>query len=376
MKVTDIYGMAPPRAVTYSRAVECVNPELVMGVELETENCQSTTDVILSEAAARSKIQITTDGSLRGVAYEFITNPMTSKHLLPALDDFFAMTKFNDNNYTDRCSVHVHVNCTDLELEMIGSLALIYTVVEDILFEFVGRDRDSNIYCIPWNQCRMHYDLIQRFLSASDSTLKNWSKYTALNLIPLRTLGTVEFRQMHGTADMEKLTKWINIIGAMFKAAKEIELNNLIPMIKELNTTSQYEAFFNRVLGGQLPYTEVYRQKMEEGVILAKFTLVNKSDKSVKQSKTKAVEKLQLVEAPVEGPPRAGAGYRAAQLQALLADNDIVRRNELADPFRGLYADVGALEARYIQERDNARNRIIPAPPQVGAWVDDAEEIE
>ena len=274
MNVHDCFGVAAPRVRSLKMAMECVNPSLVIGLELETEKCEGDGGWY-EDSVKKLNFQVKTDGSLRGNAFEFISLPMRSDQALGALDAFFTATQFNEDNYSDRCSVHVHVNCTDMEFEQISSLALLYTTMEEILFEFVGHNRDSNIYCIPWNQCRAHLNLVQNFLSDGGSVLRRWSKYTALNLLPLSTLGTVEFRQMHGTADMKKLTTWINIIGAMFAYAKTVELKDLIEQIKDLNTTSQYEVFFNRVLAMQLPYTDKYKEKLEEGIILAKYSLMN-----------------------------------------------------------------------------------------------------
>jgi hypothetical protein len=279
MNISEQFGCNYPNVPKYSREVECINPELVIGLELETENCNRHGITKIDKMANQTHFTIETDNSLRGSAYEFISLPMRSRNAIAAMEDFIKGCGFDDQNYSDRCSVHVHVNCTDLELSAVSSLALIYTVFEEILFEFVGHDRESNIYCVGWNQCRAHYDLIQNFLSDGGAVLRRWNKYTALNLIPLHTQGTVEFRHMHGTADISKLTTWINIIGSMFKVAKEETLNNLITQVRELNTSSQYEAFFTRVLGSQLPYNEAYRQKMEEGVIFAKFTLMNMTEK-------------------------------------------------------------------------------------------------
>lgn len=280
MKVVDVWGVSPPTVYEHKESVVCVNPELVIGYELETENCTASASGY-TKIGDKTNFGVTVDNSLRGSAYEFISRPMKSKHALSALGEFLKQTGFNPANYTDRCSVHVHVNCTNLELEQVSAISLLYTVFEEILFEFVGHDRDSNIYCVPWNQCRMHFDLVQNFLADSNSVLRRWNKYTALNLLPLHTQGTIEFRQMHGTADMEKLTTWTNIIGAICKAAVEISLNDLIAQIKDLNNTSQYEAFFMQTLASQLPYNEVYRMKMEEGVIFAKFTLMNMTEKKV-----------------------------------------------------------------------------------------------
>lgn len=285
--IKEIFGMRVPAPWALKGAVECANPDLMMGVELEVENCQNGQDWY-QDRTGKFGWTTTVDNSLRGVnvttganagingnAFEFISKPMKSSTLLYSMEEFFKVTGFNDKNYTDRCSVHVHVNCTDLTPDQISSVALVYSVVEDILFRFVGQDRENNIYCLPWSQCRMNHDMVDKITSNVDRTSRSWQKYTALNLIPLRSQGTVEFRQMHGTADMKKLTTWINLIGCIFKYGTTTELTELIKEIKALNSTSEYEVFFGRVLGNYLPYTTDYRASLEGGIISAKYGLIN-----------------------------------------------------------------------------------------------------
>lgn len=280
MKLVEVLtDIRIPKPFKYGKEIDCANPNLLIGLELETENCRRIGREVSTGDIERLGFQTATDGSLRGTAFEFISRPMAMKHALASLTDFFELTKFDERNYSDRCSTHVHVNCTDLTLEQISNVALVYQVVEEILFEFVGHNRESNIYCIPWNQCRNHHRLVSNFLAEPRHTLKGWNKYTALNLLPLMILGTVEFRQLDGTSDMKRLTTWINLIGSIFKYATKMELNNLTQVVKELNTTSHYEHFFTEVLGGYLPYNELYRAKLEEGVILAKFGLVSTKSK-------------------------------------------------------------------------------------------------
>lgn len=343
-QLTKFFRVGAPRVETYPRTVDCVNPSLVIGLELETENCQRLNTDRWIEGAHRHQFRVDRDGSLRGSAYEFISNPMQSRHALPALQDFLTWAQFNEENYSDRCSVHVHVNCTDMEMEQISNVALLYTVAEEIMFEFVGRHRESNIYCIPWSHCRAHYDLIQYFLSRPAEQLKRWNKYTALNLIPLSSYGTVEFRQMHGTADFGKLQQWINMIGAIFAMAKSVELKDLIAEIKSLNTTSQYEGFFQRMLGGQLPYNETYRQKMEDGVIFAKYSLISMNKKS-KGSAPKVAEEVTVdIEAQEQVVPAAApmGQYTAYDMMTLVGaqgrtefrDAELTRRlNEINNRF-------------------------------------------
>jgi len=245
------------------------------------------------------------------------------KHALAALSDFFKYTKFTEENYSDRCSVHVHVNCTNMRMEQISSVTLLYTIAEEILFEYVGHYRDTNIYCIPWSDCRAQFDLVSEFLGNPTTHLKSGISTRPLNLLPLTTQGTMEFRQMHGTSDHAKLTRWINIIGGMFKTAMEVPMDDLVKEIKTLNSTSQYESFFNRLVSSQLPYTEAYRQRLEAGVIMAKYSLIG-LDKAGKREETMVVE-----EAPVAAPePTLRADARAAA-NRLGAMADMVRAYNL-----------------------------------------------
>lgn len=287
MTIREIFGFRVPTPWALKGSVECSNPDLMMGVELEVENCEHSQDWY-QDRTGKLGWTTTVDNSLRGTnistggnagiggaAFEFISKPMRASTLLYSMEEFFNVTKFNDANYTDRCSVHVHVNCTDLTPDQVSSVALVYSVVEEILFRFVGAGRENNIYCLPWSQCRMNHDMVDKITQDVNGLARRWQKYTALNLIPLRSQGTVEFRQMHGTADMKKLTTWINLIGCIFKYGTNTELTELIKEIKALNSTSEYEVFFGRVLGNYLPYTEDYRASLEGGIISAKYGLIN-----------------------------------------------------------------------------------------------------
>lgn len=270
------------------------NPTLLMGMELEVENCPQN-DEWYADYTNKFGWTTTTDDSLRGAnlrnnrvqtngnAFEFISKVHPQSQLMYSLEEFMKVTKFNDDNYTDRTSVHVHVNCLDLTFDQISSLALLYTTVEEILFKFVGENRENNIYCIPWSGCRINHDIVDKLENEGATAVKKWAKYTALNLTPLCTQGTVEFRHMHGTADVGKLTTWLNIIGALFRYATQRSLTDVVEEIKTLNSTSEYEVFFNTVFGGTLLYSDEYREALESGVIVAKFSLINwKKSKKVK----------------------------------------------------------------------------------------------
>lgn len=302
--VSKLFGVKLPTVykVTGVKPVACAFPKLIVGMELETENAVKGSDWY--ESNLRGPWTVATDGSLRGrdTAFEFISKPIELENMIPVLAHFFETTGFTKDNYSDRCSVHVHTNVTDFTQEQLATLSLVYTVIEDVLFRYVnfhkapteeGYCRDTNIYCIPWSQCRVNTMFVNNLLLSPVGTATHrWQKYTALNLQPIQTQGTVEWRHMHGTADMEKLTTWLNVIGSIMKFSKEASLEDVVKTIKILNDTSAYQQFFNSILQGYLQYEEEYRGPMSDGVINAKNGLfnweINKAapKKNAKEAKT------------------------------------------------------------------------------------------
>lgn len=305
--ILEVYGMTPVKvSKTKQNPDPCSNPDLVVGLELEIENISRGRDYYQDEAGGFWFVE--EDGSLRprGEAWEFISKPAPMGVALAEMRILFDRLKFTDDNYTDRCSVHVHTNVQDFTQEQLANLALVYPVVEGILFRYVnhykkkeeqGYCRDTNLYCIPWSDCRMNRNFVQRFFDNPEAYVsgrrnelgsRQWEKYTALNFIPVGGQGTVEWRHMHGTADLEKLTTWMNVIGSIMKFCKENDFSDIVKTIKVLNDVSTYQQFFTAVLGDTLPYLDEYRKPMSEGVVNAKYSLVNWEVNKDKKKEPKA----------------------------------------------------------------------------------------
>lgn len=271
--------------------VKVCHPTQVIGLELEIENLIN--GGTWYESLSGPFWCVVEDGSLRprGASWEFVSRPAQAGVALAETARLFETIKVNESNYTDRCSVHVHANVQHWTNEQLLNLALVYPVFEQVLFQFVnhhdapseqGYCRDTNLYCIPWNHCRLNRRISERFVNENRQTLRGWEKYTALNLLPIGEHGTVEWRHMHGTCNMQKLTTWVDIICAIMKFCEENTLEDISRTIKILNDVSTYQQFFTAVLQNTLPYVDEYRGKMSEGVLDAKFSLIvgNESSKS------------------------------------------------------------------------------------------------
>lgn len=251
-----------------------VDPTLLYGIELEIENLERDEELRMGRLVAG--MQYHKDGSLRNNGGEFVTLPMNYSALNQVLGNFFKKFDYTEDNYSERCSVHVHANCQDLTVEQIRLVVCLYQILEKVMFNFVKADRDNNIFCVPLGE-----SIVASKMLVSDSALisnasRKWRKYTALNLLPLFTQGTVEFRHMAGTSDLNFILQWCSIIGSLFKYAREHKFSDVIKTLMDLNTSSAYATFMQGIFSPDL-YDLLavgpYREFLEEGVINMKVML-------------------------------------------------------------------------------------------------------
>lgn len=240
----------------------------IFGIEVEVEGVPEPH----VNALHRSFWNITGDGSLRNAGVEFVSVPLRMSQIEKAL------TQLNKSlpttaSFSERTSVHVHMNVRDLNIHQISSLVLLYTAVENILFNWIGHDRDTNVFCtklIETNYAK-HFNEINDDLGTA---VGNWNKYTALNLVPIHDKGTVEFRQMYGTTDIPTLMKWVNMLACLKTAAKKHETQVIFNTICELNSSSLYEEFIRSIFGEYAEYllrNANTKEMMEEAISYIKL---------------------------------------------------------------------------------------------------------
>lgn len=152
----------------------------------------------------------TEDGSLRNYGVEFISIPLPKDELLSCFTNLHAEIEFYNPSeaFSPRTSTHVHINCRSLEPEQIKNLILLYALYENFFFALCEQGRRDNIHCVPLSETFLpnHYNKELGYL------LDKWHKYTALNILPLRKLGTVEFRHLQGTGDTVLFGEWLTAL--------------------------------------------------------------------------------------------------------------------------------------------------------------------
>lgn len=280
MNIQQYFGLADVSAIPVPNGPldnhpQMIFPEQIIGLELEIEQWPATRTNVFPATS------FTTDGSLRGssdneyIGIEAITYPIYSQSAPTYLTQFFKKFSVTEDNYSERCSIHVHVNVLPLTFQQLAGVCLVYQTVERMLFEYVGNNRSENIFCVPWYQCNLSYTLVKRIESNPNVATRQWQKYAALNLLPVSHQGTIEFRHLHGTCDVKLITNWINIIGCIMKYALNTPLPTISNEILNMNTVSNYKEWMQDVFG-QVAYVfhdSNIEYNLSRGVIDSKLTL-------------------------------------------------------------------------------------------------------
>lgn len=288
--IIEIFGMSPvfPWRTNKAQAIPNPRPSLVYGLEFEIENADGGLRI--------PGITVTDDGSLRNNGWEYITSPATYSNIVCLTEKLFSELRPEEirnpdgtynyrSNYSSRTSIHVHTNVQDLTKEQLLNLCSVYTVFERLLFQFIGDNRNENIYTVPWYDTDIAANLQQRIQVLEHGGIA-WEKYTALNLLPIQDKGTVEWRHMAGTNNLPKILTWLRLIGHMYNFACVKSFNEISALFKNLNTTSVYDAAITSIFKDDAKHLMIdnYKALMEEGVITFKSNVIaqNKIQNKIK----------------------------------------------------------------------------------------------
>lgn len=196
-------------------------PAGFMGIEIEAEGRH-----LLAPNMLPKNWKATKDGSLRGEAYEYLlAKPLSVTDLKASLVDFVKSSVENGVEYkfSNRTSVHVHLNAYTMSIAEIANLLCMYYMFEEVLLNFCGDSRIDNRFCLSFKNAFYIQDIIEKYLSFTDiwHLNENLGKYSALNLAAIQSHGSIEFRAMRGTVDIDVLFPWIDVIQNLYKLSSE-----------------------------------------------------------------------------------------------------------------------------------------------------------
>lgn len=167
------------------------------------------------------------DGSLRnnhGDAIEWVfAKPLSLRDSKEAVVGLFkGLDKAKARLVTsNRTSTHVHFNMSDKAVYQVINLYLVFTVLEDLLDEFCGPDRNGNLFCLSTRLAEYNLELFNRacFTYQNFRDFGDEVRYSSLNLCSLNKFGSVEFRGMRGLDNPQDVNTWLDILNELCQYA-------------------------------------------------------------------------------------------------------------------------------------------------------------
>jgi hypothetical protein len=199
-----------------------------VGLELEIEGMQLPRDPQLGHIRSPETNRFwraIDDGSLRGEAKEYVlSGPIHSSEIRDMVDGLFTIIRSMPGGLianSNRCSTHVHVNVSNLKVNHVTSAILLWCTFQTPLIAWCGEERVANHFCLSARDEESMADGWYRFLRTGERPLLNGMKYTALNLIPIFTQGSLEFRSGGAPDHEDKVVWWAKICNAIVRYAAD-----------------------------------------------------------------------------------------------------------------------------------------------------------
>lgn len=244
--ISKLFSYKPiPNYIGLEGGIKIKHKDVFVGVEVEVEYENEFLPLYKNSSYFSHS-----DGSLKIGGTEIVTIPIKLRYLEVELSRIFSQIR-GKIILSNRCSTHIHMNVRDMTVEQLGNLVLLYMIFEKSLYHISG-DRWDNNFCVPLYMC---HKLVRQWFKDEEYTgAWTWNKYTGLNISPVfggesSRIGTVEFRQLHGTIDTAEIINWCNLITALKRAAQNFERKEILAHIRTMKTTSGYWWLAKEVFG-------------------------------------------------------------------------------------------------------------------------------
>ena len=202
----------------------------LFGLEVELEGKKIVTE--LYPVADYWKIH--QDGSLRAnklgsQACEYVfRHPLSLKGTeaaLKALIEYLTETPGVEVFDSYRTSIHVHVNCLNESIRTIVNFITLSIIFDELFVSQNGETRIGNNFCLRSRDAEGQIaDLIQSVSKyGSLYNLAANDRYSSVNMSGLLKFGTVEFRSLECTTDLNRIMHWVKSVQALKVSARGYE---------------------------------------------------------------------------------------------------------------------------------------------------------
>jgi hypothetical protein len=196
------------------------------------------------------------DNSLRGNSVEWVLNqPVVREDVAKRLQYLDKRLKKNEAECvpSDRCGVHVHLNCQQLTVTQVFNIVTLYLMFEEPLLRYCGDERQGNLFCLRASDAeQLIAYLVDCRITSNFGGPRNQYRYAALNIEALRKFGSLEFRSLPTPQNVTDIQTWIDVICRIKDVA--IRYNHPREIVEEMSANGARQ-FFNHVVGD---YMEVF----------------------------------------------------------------------------------------------------------------------
>lgn len=146
---------------------------------------------------------------------------------------------------SNRTSVHVHVNCQQLTIRELYCFLCMYLIFEELLVDWSGPERAGNLFCLRAKDSGFYINMLEGAIK--NQSFKQWRedfRYSACNVASITKFGSLEFRSMQGTVNVEEIQTWVEIL--MMIKNVSLEYDNPIDIVEEFTTIGPLP-FFKKI---------------------------------------------------------------------------------------------------------------------------------
>lgn len=190
-----------------------IKQEGMIGLEIECEGTHLFTTPFKYWACHQ-------DNSLRAVKdhapVEYVlSKPLDPPEIKKALEYLESKLKQAGSSviHSNRTSVHVHINCQKLTVRQLYCFILLYIIFEEALIDWCSPERAGNLFTLRAKDSDYYITLLEAALK--NENFRGWSenvRYAACNVASIPKFGSLEFRALKGTVDIELITNWMSML--------------------------------------------------------------------------------------------------------------------------------------------------------------------
>jgi hypothetical protein len=154
-----------------------------------------------------------------------------------------------------RAGVHVHLNVQTLTPLELMTFITTYYCLEDHFVRWCGVGRVGNHFCLRVQDAEEIVSYLMKTAQSKDWRHLNTEdiRYSSLNLLSLFKYGTVEFRSMQGTRDLNRILTWVKLINQLSVGAKKFRTpTDVIHGLSDIGGPEEFLKFVMGDLAGEL----------------------------------------------------------------------------------------------------------------------------